>query len=227
MTTAARPQLHRHLLAIQDDVLRMGSLIDGAVAAAMRALEFRDTRLARQIIAADVSINNYRFDVEEACLTTIATQQPTAADLRCVVATIILASELERMGDYAAGIARAVLRLDAGVSRPPLSDLPPMADACRGMLRRALDAYVARDAGLARAVAAADDVVDNLYNSIFSELMARIVADPACTTPSLQLLFSAHNLERIGDRAVNVAERVVFMVSGELRELSAGPAAPL
>jgi phosphate transport system protein len=105
--------------------------------------------------------------------------------------------------------------------------MPRMADECRAMLRRALDAYVAHDAGMARAVAARDDVIDNLYNQIFRELLSFIVEDPHTTTRALYLLFAAHNLERIGDRAVNISERVIFMTSGELKELNAGPDAPL
>jgi len=105
--------------------------------------------------------------------------------------------------------------------------MPRMADECRAMVRRALDAYVAHDADMARAVAAQDDVIDNLYNQIFRELLTFILEDPHTITRALYLLFSAHNLERIGDRAVNISERVIFMTSGELKELNAGPDAPL
>jgi phosphate transport system protein len=108
----------------------------------------------------------------------------------------------------------------------PLIDLPRMADICRQMLRDALDAYVARDVARAREIAARDDELDHLYNQIFRELLSYIIEDPGTTTRALYLLFSAHNLERIGDRVVNIAERVIFMVSGELGELSAGPEAP-
>ena len=111
MTIPTRRVLDQELLEIQDNLLRMGSLIDAAITRAMRCLEVRDTRLAREIVHEDAQVNALRFKIEEACLTTIATQQPAATDLRMVVATIILASELERMGDYAAGIARTVLRM--------------------------------------------------------------------------------------------------------------------
>ena len=131
------------------------------------------------------------------------------------------------MGDYAAGIAKTVLRMGDEPLLKPLIDLPRMADECRTMVRRALDAYVAHDAEMARAVAARDDVIDNLYNQIFRELLTYIVEDPHTITRALYLLFAAHNLERIGDRAVNISERVIFMTSGELKELNAGPDAPL
>ena len=140
---------------------------------------------------------------------------------------MIIVSELERMGDYVVGIAKTVLRMGDEPLLKPLIDMPRMADECRAMTRRALDAYVAHDADMARAVAAEDDVIDNLYNQIFRELLTYIVEDPHTITRALYLLFAAHNLERIGDRAVNISERVIFMTSGELKELNAGPAAPL
>jgi phosphate transport system protein len=222
-----RPQLDRELQQIQDDLLRMGSLLDSAITRAMRCLTYRDGRLAREVVTDDAQVNHLRFQIEEACLKIIATQQPAAGDLRAVVATIILASELERMGDYAAGIARTVLRMGDEPLLKPLVNMPRMAEEDREMLREALDAYVARDSDAARAVAARDDAVDNLYNQIFREILTYILEDPTVTTRALYLLFSAHNLERIGDRVVNIAERVIFMSSGEMRELNAGPDAPL
>jgi phosphate transport system protein len=225
--TQTRATLDRDLNAVQDDLLRMGGLLDAAIAKSLEALAKRDQDLARQIIADDAHVNALRFHIEEACLALIATQQPAARDLRAVLAAMIIVSELERMGDYAAGIAKTVLRMGDEPLLKPLIDMPRMADECRTMVRRALDAYVAHDADMARAVAAQDDVIDNLYNQIFRELLSFIVEDPHTTTRALYLLFAAHNLERIGDRAVNISERVIFMTSGELKELNAGPDAPL
>ena len=227
MISQTRATLDRDLNAVQDDLLRMGGLLDAAIAKSLEALAKRDQDLARQIIADDAHVNTLRFHIEEACLALIATQQPAARDLRAVLAAMIIVSELERMGDYAAGIAKTVLRMGNEPLLKPLIDMPRMADECRAMLRRALDAYVAHDADMARAVAAQDDVIDNLYNQIFRELLSFIVEDPHTTTRALYLLFAAHNLERIGDRAVNISERVIFMTSGELKELNAGPDAPL
>ena len=227
MISQTRATLDRDLNAVQDDLLRMGGLLDAAIAKSLEALAKRDQDLARQIIADDAHVNALRFHIEEACLALIATQQPAARDLRAVLAAMIIVSELERMGDYAAGIAKTVLRMGDEPLLKPLIDMPRMADECRAMLRRALDAYVAHDADMARAVAAQDDVIDNLYNQIFRELLSFIVEDPHTTTRALYLLFAAHNLERIGDRAVNISERVIFMTSGELKELNAGPDAPI
>ena len=227
MITQTRATLDRDLNAVQDDLLRMGGLLDTAIAKSLEALAKRDQNLARQIVADDAHVNALRFHIEEECVALIATQQPAARDLRAVLAAMIIVSELERMGDYAAGIAKTVLRMGDEPLLKPLIDMPRMADECRTMLRRALDAYVAHDAEMARAVAAQDDVIDNLYNQIFRELLTYIVEDPHTITRALYLLFAAHNLERIGDRAVNISERVIFMTSGELKELNAGPDAPL
>ncbi len=227
MNVVTRQILDRDLQRIQDNLLRMGSLIDTAISRAIRCLSVRDVRLAREVVADDGQINGLRFQIEEACLTTIATQQPTAGDLRLVIATVILCSELERMGDYAAGIAKTVLRMGDEPLLKPLIDLPRMAEIDRAMLQDALDAYVTRDADKARAVAARDDAVDDLYNQIFREILTYILEDPTTTTRALYLLFSAHNLERIGDRVVNIAERVIFMSSGEMHELNAGAEAPI
>jgi len=227
VSSLTRTMLDRDLRAVQDDLLRIGSLLDSAIHRAVDCLAKRDTDLARQIVADDAQINGLRFQIEEECLALIATQQPAAGDLRAVIASIVIVSELERMGDYAAGIAKTALKMGDEPLLKPLIDLPRMAEEARAMVRRALDAYVARDANLARQVAAQDDVLDNLYNQIFRELMTFIVEDPRTISRALYLLFVAHNLERIGDRVVNICERVIFMTSGELKELNAGPDAPL
>lgn len=225
--TQTRASLDRDLNLVQDDLLRMGSLLDSAIAKSLEALAKRDGDLARQIVADDAHVNALRFHIEEECVALIATQQPAAGDLRAVLAAMIIVSELERMADYAAGIAKTVLRMENEPLLKPLIDIPRMADECRTMVRGALDAYVAHDAEMARAVAARDDVIDNLYNQVFRELLTYIVEDPHTTTRALYLLFAAHNLERIGDRAVNISERVIFMTSGEMKELNAGPDAPI
>lgn len=225
MTIHSRSILDRDLHAVQDNLLRMGDLIDHSVERAMVALENRDVALARQIVLNDAQVNTLRFKVEEECLTLLATQQPAARDLRAVVAAMIIASELERMGDYAAGIAKTIIRMGEEPLAKPLIDLPHMAMECRAMLRAALDAYVAVDAEAARRVAHRDDILDEFYNQIFRDLLAVILHDPSTTSRALYLLFSAHNLERIGDRVVNIVERVIFMTSGELKELNAGPEA--
>lgn len=224
--TSNRAHFDQELRALQDDLLRMGGMLDTAIALGMKSLADRDLDLARQVVADDAKINELRFNIEEACIRLIATQQPIATDLRFIVAAMNVISDMERMADHAAGIAKTVLKMGDQPLLKPLIDLPRMAEECRSMLRAALDAYVARDAEAARGVAARDDVIDDLYNQIFRELISFIAEDPRTTTRALYLLFAAHNLERIGDRVVNIAERVIFITSGEMRELSAGPWAP-
>jgi phosphate transport system protein len=223
MKSPMRTHFDRTLRDVQDNLLRMADLVDLAIGRSMEALARLDPRLAGQVVAEDAQVNSLRFHIEEHCLAVIATQQPAAGDLRQVVAAIILASELERMADHAAGIAKTVLRMDSQPALGPLADLPRMAETCRAMLREAMDAFVQRDSVRARALAARDDDLDQLYTRIFREVVACIVDNPATTSLALYLLFSAHNLERIGDRVVNIAERTLFMTSGELTELNAGP----
>jgi len=220
VTTQPRALLDHDLRMVQDDLLRLGGQIDTAIDRALQALANRDANLARQIVADDAHVNALRFQIEEECFTLIATQQPTARDLRRVVAAMIMVGDLERMADHAAGIAEIVLRMGDEPLLKPLIDMPRMASECRDMLRQALDAYVRHDAELARAVAARDDVVDGLYKQIFRELLSYMIEDPRTTTRALYLLFAAHNLERIGDHVTNIAERVIFMTSGQMRELN-------
>jgi len=218
MTPLPRPTLDQALKNLQDDLLRLSSRLDAAIERALQALVNRDLNLARRVVVEDEEINQLRYQVEEACFTTLATQQPAARDLRAVMAAFSIASDLERMADHAAGIATIAIRLGDEPPLKPLIDIPRMADVCREMVRLALGAYVARDLNQARAVAQMDDIVDNLYQQVFRELLTFMLEDPHTLARALPLFFVAHNLERIADRAVNVAERTVFITSGELKE---------
>jgi len=227
MPSQTRATLDRELKSIQDNLLRMGSLLDAAIQFSMQALATRNTSLARQVVNDDANINKLRFEIEEQCLDVIATQQPMATDLRVVVAAMNIVSDLERMADHAAGVAKIVVKMGDEPLLKPLIDLPRMAEACRDITRKALDAYVHHDVETAKAMAKMDDVIDQFHEQIFRELLTYMIEDPRTTSRALYLLFASHNLERIGDRAVNIAERVIFMTVGEMKELSAGPDAPL
>jgi len=218
-----RSSLDRELRAIEDDMLRMGELVNEAIQGSLRALAERDRGLAQQVVDGDAVINRLRFDIEEACLALMATQQPAASDLRTVVAAMNVVGDLERMGDHAAGNARIVMRMGDEPLLKPLIDIPRMADVCRSMIRDSLQAFVRRDGERARQIAAMDDQIDGLYQQVFRELLSFMVEDPKTTSRALFLLFAAHNLERIGDRATNIAERVLFMTSGVMRELNPEP----
>jgi phosphate transport system protein len=220
-----RSSLDRELRAIEDNMLRMGEMVDEAIQASLRALAERDRGLAQQVVDGDARVNRLRFDIEEACLALIATQQPAAGDLRAVVAAMNIVGDLERMADHAAGNARIVLRMGDAPLLKPLIDIPRMAEVCRWMIRDALQAFVRRDGERARQIAAMDDQIDGLYQQVFRELLSFMVEDPHTTGRALFLLFAAHNLERIGDRATNIAERVLFLTSGVMRELNPEPPA--
>jgi phosphate transport system protein len=220
MSAHIRGALDRELQAVQDDILRLGSMVNVAIEQSMEALAKRDADLAQQVIGNDQQINQLRFNIEEDCIRAVATQQPAAADLRGIMAAMIIANELERMGDHAEGIARIVIRMGDEPLLKPLIDLPRMAETCRKMITNVLGAYTDRNVILAREVASQDDFIDDLYKQIFRELLTYIIEDPKTTTRALYLLFAAHNLERIADRVTNIAERAVFIASGELRELN-------
>lgn len=218
--THTRATLDRELTEINEGLLRIGSLVDAAIERSIQALARRDAALARQVDDDDAKVNALRFQVEEACLALIARQQPAASDLRAVLAAFSIVTDLERMGDHAAGIARTVIHMGDQPLLKPLIDLPRMAETCREMLRQSLQAYVERDAERARPIVAMDDVVDALYTQIFREILSFMVEDPHTTSRGLYLIFAAHNLERIGDRVTNIVERILFMASGEMRELN-------
>ena len=215
-----RATYDREFGEIRDNLLRMGDMVDTAIARSVEALQTRDQALARQVIQEDTGINNLRFNIEEACLALIATQQPAASDLRSVIAVMNIVVDLERMADHATGIAKTVIRMGDAPLVKPLVDLPRMADLTRSMLRRSLDAFINRDPTAARVIAEEDHEVDHRYRSIFDELIGIMAKDPETIARGTYLLWSAHNLERIGDRVTNISERVVFMTTGDMKELN-------
>jgi phosphate transport system protein len=206
--------------AIKEDILRLSELVDRAIGQALICLQERNQGMAHQVINDDEAINDLRFKVEEDCLKLIATQQPAATDLRAVVAAMNIVVDIERMGDYAAGIAKTVIRMGEEPLLKPLIDIPRMVEIARQMLRDAIKAYAARDASMAKEIAARDDEIDHLYRAIFDELVEIMADQPEGAARATYLLWVAHNLERIGDRVTNIAERVVFITTGDMRELN-------
>ena len=215
-----RASFDRALRELQDEVLALGSMVDRAIERSIEALKRLDQQAARDIIQEDLEINQKRFQIEEQAIELIATQQPLARDLRTIVAVLNIIVELERMGDYAEGIAKIVLLHRDQPLLKPLIDLPRMADKARDMLRRSLDALVERDAEAAKAIAAEDDEVDALYDQVYRELLTYMIQDPRTMDRATWLLWTAHNLERIADRATNICERVVYEVTGRMEEMN-------
>lgn len=215
-----RSALDREFSAINDDLLRMHRLVDQAIIRSLDSLQRRDQALAQQVIDEDEQINDLRFKIEEACLALIATQQPAASDLRSIIAAMHMVVEMERMADHAAGIAKTAILMGDEPLLKPLIDIPRMAELARQMLSDSLKAYNERDAGLAKAVALKDDEMDGLYKAIFDELVEIMSDTPDSAPRATYLLWCAHNLERIGDRVTNIAERVVFVTTGDMQELN-------
>jgi phosphate transport system protein len=214
-----RENFERELLRLQDEVLLLGSMAEQAVLDAVTALRQMDRKSARVIRKGDQKINEKRYQIEQDTLIAIATQQPMARDLRFLAAILEIITELERIGDYAKGIAGIVLILDKEDVDIPKNDLKRMADLGMDMLHRALGAFLARDADTARAITPEDDKIDDLYNKIYRKLLKRMMADPSTVDDATRLMWAAHNLERLGDRVTNICERVVFVVTGEIKEL--------
>ncbi len=215
-----REAFERELQRLQGELLTLGGMVEEAITASVESLRRQDLEAARQVIDRDRRINEQRFAIERDTLILIATQQPMASDLRVLAAILEITTELERMGDYAKGIAKICLMIGKEPLLKPLIDIPRMAEKARDMLHRSLDAFVRQDVELARAIPREDDEVDALYQQIYRELITYILADPHNIEQANYLLWAAHNLERTADRVTNICERVVFTVTGEMTELN-------
>ena len=216
----ARDTFERQLQMMVDQVLVLGSMVEQAVFDALDALKRRDQAAAHRIYDADVLINEKRYTIESGCVTLIATQQPMARDVRFLAAILEIITELERIGDYAKGICRITqLISEESIEPTVLDELQQMATVGLDMLSRALDAFVAVDADTARQIPQEDDKVDLLYNRIYHRLMEQMTKDISTIDRANHIMWAAHNLERMGDRVTNICERIVYVATGEMREL--------
>jgi phosphate transport system protein len=220
ITSSPRSHFDHQLSQLQDELLLLASMVDKAIDRAVASLKRRDQAASERVIRDDLAINEKRFEIEERALMLIATQQPMAGDLRVIASVIHIVTDLERMGDHAEGIAKINLLHGDQPLLKPLIDVPRMADLCRDMLRRSMDAFIARDAEAAKLIAAEDDRVDQLYDQVYHELVMFMVSDPKTIERATWLLWTAHNLERIADRVTNICERVVFLVTGRMEEMN-------
>ncbi|MBI4308591.1 MAG: phosphate signaling complex protein PhoU [Chloroflexi bacterium] len=214
-----RTGLEKHLRELKNELLEMGSMVEKAIARAVEALKKRDIEASRQIVEDDVKINQKRFDLEEKCIELIATQQPMARDLREIVSVLHMTVDLERMADHAEGIARINIRMGDEPLLKPLIDIPRMAQKGIEMTHRALQDFIDLNVEDARAVCQADDEVDALYDQVYRELLTYMLQDPRTIQRATYLLWVSHDLERIADRATNIAERVVFTATGKMDEM--------
>ena len=205
MSVTPRETLDRKTHQLLDDVLVLGSMVEQALLKSVEALKRQDLDLAQRIYDADIRINTKRFDIENEAMVLIATQQPMARDLRILASVLDVATELERIGDYAKGIANICLMMGVEPPIKPLVDIPYMAQVTTDMLRRALTAFVEADADKARQIPPEDDLVDGLYNQVFRELITYMISDPSTIDRANYLLWAAHNLERAADRVINMS----------------------
>jgi phosphate transport system protein len=214
-----RDTLDRQIHHLQDEVLLLGSMVEQAMLGAVDALKRRDTAIAKRIFQDDHLLNEKRYAIENAILILIATQQPMARDLRLMAAILEVITELERMGDYAKGISKVTIRLGEASLPINMRSLGHMADLAVSMLHRALGAFVSENASLAHQIPADDEEVDQLYNQIYRELVASMIANPEIIDQANLMMWVAHNIERLADRVTNICERTVFIATGELMEM--------
>ncbi|MEW6718354.1 MAG: phosphate signaling complex protein PhoU [Chloroflexota bacterium] len=214
-----RDTLDKKIKELCNEVLELGQMVVQMTLDSVESLKKRDVEAAHEVYARDLKINNRRFEIERDCLIVIATQQPMATDLRVLAAILEIITELERMGDYAKGIARINIQMGSQPLLKPLIDVPRMAELGSQMLIQALEAFVAVDVEQARQIPQQDDMIDGLYNQVYRELLTYMISDPRTIDQATHLLWVAHNLERLADRVTNICERIVFVATGELIEM--------
>jgi phosphate transport system protein len=222
---STRAKFDTQLQQLKEQLLQLGMLVDEALEKAIRALVERDAALAIEVVERDRVINELRYQVEEQSYLLLATQQPMATDLRRIASAISIATNLERMGDHAAGIAILAHHLSRDEEMPPVKELETMAELARAMFHRALEAFTTGDPVLAREVADEDQALNSFYEQVVGQLLNYMIAGPRMIRRGTYLLWVAHNLERWGDRIQNICERVVYVVTGELTDFDvhAGP----
>jgi len=213
-----RSPLDRELTVLRDGVLKLSYAVDRAIESSVQALKEQNVELARQVIADDEGINAARFELEKKCYMLLATQQPTARDMRSIVTAIHIVVELERIGDHAKSVAKLAIELSKEPLLKPLVDIPRMEQVCREMLQASLNAYLNWDAAQAESTISRDDEVDRLDDQVYRELLSFMLQDQRTINQATYLLWVSHNLERIADRITNICERVTFMVTGEVGE---------
>lgn len=212
-----RESFIKHIKNLENEVTQMTALVVTAINRSIEALKSRDIAEAKKIIADDEIINKKRQTIEDQCIHLIATQQPVATDLREIIAVLNIITDLERMGDYAEGIAKIVVLLGTEPLVKPLENIPEMARLSVSMLKRSVESFVNRDPRTAAAICSEDDAVDNLYDKTYEELINCMIADPQTVTRATYLIWVAHNIERIADRVTNICERIVFLVTGSMQ----------
>ena len=214
-----RETLDNKIKHLKDEILILDSMVEQSILESVQALKKRDIVAAQRIYDADKQVNTRRFEIENECMVTLATQQPIMAhDLRLLASILEVTSELERMGDYAKGIAHICLVIGNQTPVKPLIDIPRMADLAVSMLNRAVDAFINSNVYLARSIPPEDDQIDQLYNQVYRELVTIMFTDPSTIDQANYLMWAAHNLERLADRVTNICERTIYAATGLMEE---------
>ncbi len=216
----SRALYEQELTDLRDSVVAMGSMAEKAVLDAMEALRDGDTAWSEKIVADDERINAKRFEIEDKTLFVIASQQPVATDLRQLASVLYIVTDLERIGDHAEGIAKINLMMHDEVLPRKLGYIPSMADRAIAMLRNSMRAFLTRDVDLAVQICDADDEVDRLQDSVYADCFKTMIDDPHSIERQTYLLWTSHNLERIADRCTNICERVIYTVTGRMKEIN-------
>jgi phosphate transport system protein len=215
-----REAYHKALRDLEGELQQMAVMVGGAVRESMEALKSRDLETSKRIVHNDIQVNRKRFEIEERCVRIIATQQPMAVDLRILAAIINIITDLERIGDHAEGTAKISLAIGDAPLVKPLVDLPKMAEKAVSMLERCMKAFLDRDIETARKICNEDDEVDAYYDEIYKDLVLLMIENPKLIKDATYLIWTAHNIERVADRVTNIAERVVYMVTGKMEEMN-------
>jgi phosphate transport system protein len=216
-----RESFCKHIKGLEKNVTDMSQMVISAINRSIEALRDLNVDKAKQVIDDDALVNKKRWDIEEECINLIATQQPVASDLREIIAVLSIVTELERIGDYAEGISKIVILHGTESLVKPLVNIPQMAVIGIDMLEKSIAAFLKRDAKAAEMVCMDDDKVDSLYEQVYRELLTYMIEDPKTITLATYLIWTAHNLERIADRVTNICERIVFLVTGRMKEINA------
>jgi phosphate transport system protein len=203
----------------KQEVMLMGGLVEQALGLSTEALKNRDLKLAHQIITDDAKIDGKRYEIEKKSIELIAAKQPPVGDLNAIVAILNIITELERIGDYAAGIAKIVIMIGKEPPLKPLIDIPRMSEITAEMIHNSLKAFIDNDAKAAVQVIGMDQVVDSMYDQIFRELLTFMMTDPKTINRATRLIWVAHNIERAADRATNICERVAYTITGKIEDL--------
>lgn len=210
-----REDFENNLKIIQDELIQLSSMVEKSLFKSIDALRNRDIKASRQVIEDDDVIDEKQQSIENTCIDLIALEAPMAGDLRVIISVMMMATELERIGDYAEGIGKISLAMGDLPPLKPLIDIPRMADLATDMLRRSISAFINRDTAEATSVRKDDDIVDDLYDQVYRELLTFMMADPSTIQRATYLLWVAHDIERVADRTTNISERVIWLVTGQ------------